>query len=255
MRKPFIILAKLVLAVLSVTGTGLLIFEGWIIWHYEYGIGLPTETTLAALSPTDHVCATGARGAFVPLADIPLLIRKAVVAYEDPDFYERPLAGSLTEFALAVASNRRPVASNISSSVTRNCLTALSPECCKGIDWHIGSLVFMGRVVRALSQDRILEIYLNDTYFGRSASGVASAAEAYFGKPLAKLDIDEVALMLARARQPNPSRSFDTTLRDFAIDRMLKGGVICEAQALEAKSRPLLLKERSTDVPNRPDDP
>ena len=113
----------------------------------------------------------------------------------------------------------------------------------------------MGRVARALSRDRILEIYLNDTYFGRSAYGVASAAEAYFGKPLAELDIDEIALMMARARQPNPSRSFDTTFRDFAIDRMLKSGVISEAQAVEAKSRPLLLKERSTDVQNRPDNP
>jgi len=125
----------------------------------------------------------------VPLADIPPLIRKAVVAYQDPDFYERPLVGPLMEFALAAASNRRPSASSISLSVTRSCLVALSPECCKGIDRHIGNLVLMGRVVRALSRDRILEIYLNDTYFGRNAYGVASAAEAYFGKPLAELDI------------------------------------------------------------------
>ena len=100
MRKPLIILAKLVLALLSVAGTGLLILEGWLIWHYEYGIGLPTETTLAALCPTDRVCAAGVRGAYVPLADIPALIRQAVVAYEDPDFYERPSVGPLTELRL-----------------------------------------------------------------------------------------------------------------------------------------------------------
>ena len=62
MRKPLIILAKLVVALLSAAGMGLLILEGWLIWHYEYGIGLPTESTLSALSPTDHVCAAGSRG-------------------------------------------------------------------------------------------------------------------------------------------------------------------------------------------------
>src|SRR5207247_31170 len=209
MRKPLSILAKLVVALLSAAGMGLLILEGWLIWHYEYGIGLPTESALAALPSTDHVCSTGARGAFVPLADIPPLIRKAVVAYEDPDFYERPAVGPLAQFALAVVSNRRPSASNISSWVTRSCLKAMSPECCRGIDWHIGNLVFMGRVERALSRDRILEIYLNDTYLGRNADGVAMAAEAYFGKRLAELDIHEIAFMIARARRPYPSQGFD----------------------------------------------
>jgi hypothetical protein len=56
MRKPLIILAKLVLAVLSVAGTGLLILEGWLIWHYEYGIGLPDKDKLAAVSKTGPAC-------------------------------------------------------------------------------------------------------------------------------------------------------------------------------------------------------
>jgi len=216
MRKALIIFGKSLLALLSLAGVALLWFTGWLIWYYEYGIGLPTESTLSALSPTDHVCATGAHGAFVPLADIPPLIRNAVVAYEDPDFYKRPSAGPLAQFALAVVSDRRPTASNISSWVTRSCLKTMSPECCKGIDWHIGSLVLMGRVERALSRDRILEIYLNDTYFGRNADGVAMAAEAYFSKRLAELEIHEIAFMLARARGPHPrsiSRRFSQRSR------------------------------------------
>ena len=252
MRKALIIFGKSLLALLSLAGVALLWFTGWLIWHYEYGIGLPTESTLSALSPTDHVCATGARGAFVPLADIPPLIRKAVVAYEDPDFYERPAVGPLAQFALAVASDRRPTASNILSWVTRNCLTALSPECCKGIDWHIGNLVFMGRVERALSRDRILEIYLNDTYFGRNADGVAMAADAYFGKRLAQLEIHEIAFMLASARGPHPSRYFDASFRDRVIDRMLKAEVISEAQATTAKAHPLPLNKTPTDSQNAP---
>jgi membrane peptidoglycan carboxypeptidase len=252
MRKALIIFGKSVLALLSLAGVALLWFTGGLIWYYEYGIGLPTESRLSALSPTDHVCVVGSRGAFVPLADIPPLVRKAVVAYEDPDFYARPSAGPLTQFARAAVSNRRPTGSNISLSVTRYCLKALSPECCKGIDWHIGNWVFMGRVERALSRDRILEIYLNDTYFGRNADGVAMAAETYFGKPLAELDIHEIAFVAVRARSPYPNQRFDASSRDRAIDHMLKAGVITEAQAVAAKDRPLPLNKKPTDGQNTP---
>jgi membrane carboxypeptidase/penicillin-binding protein len=254
MRNALIIVGKSVLAPLSVSGVALLAFAVWLVWHYEHNIGLPDESKLAALAITGPACSTGDQSVYTPLADIPPLVRRAVVAFEDPDFYERPAVGPLPQLALATVSTRKPW-SNITLTVTRNCLRALSPECCRGIDWHIGNVVFMGRVEHALPRDRILEIYLNDTYFGRSAYGVASAAEAYFGKPLAELDIHEVAFVMTRARYPYPERSFDTTFRDFAIDRMLKDGVISEAQAVAAKSRPLLLKERSTDVQNRPDNP
>jgi membrane peptidoglycan carboxypeptidase len=252
MRKALIIFGKSILALLSLAGVTMLWFTGWLIWHYEYGIGLPTESALAALPPTDHVCSAGVSSAFVPLADIPPLIRKAVVAHEDPDFYERPAAGPLTQFALAIVSNRRPTGSNISLSVTRNCLKALSPECCRGIDWHIGNWVFMGRVERALSRDRILEIYLNDAYFGRSAHGVAMAAQAYFGKPLAKLDVHEIAFIVARARWPHPSQRFDASLRDHAIDRMLNAEVISEAQAIAARAHPLPPNKNPADGQNKP---
>jgi membrane peptidoglycan carboxypeptidase len=252
MRKALVIRGKSLLAVLSLAGVALLWSTGWLIWHYEHGIGLPTESTLSALSPTDHVCSAGGRGAIVPLADIPPLIRKAVIAFEDPDFYERPAAGPLARFALAAISNRRPSSSNISSSVTRNCLTALSPECCKGIDWHIGNLVFMGRVERALSRDRILEIYLNDTYFGRNADGVAMAAETYFSKPLSELDVHEIAFVVACGRRPCLSKHFDVSFRDHAIDRMLKAGVISETQAVAAKDHPLPLNKKPTEDQNKP---
>ena len=46
MSKALIIIGKLVLALLSVAGMALLILEGWLIWHFEYGIGLPTEAKL-----------------------------------------------------------------------------------------------------------------------------------------------------------------------------------------------------------------
>jgi penicillin-binding protein 1A len=107
----------------------------------------------------------------------------------------------------------------------------------------IAAIYFMQRVTRSLSRDRILEIYLNESYLGRGAYGVAAGAEAYFGKALPELDVDEVAFIIMRARQPHPSRYFDTRARDYAIERMQTAGLIDETQAAAAKSQPLLLKE------------
>ncbi|WP_456619204.1 MULTISPECIES: transglycosylase domain-containing protein [unclassified Bradyrhizobium] len=241
MRKFLFIAAKTVLAVLLLGSTGLLALSGWLVWHYGYSIGLPTEAQLAAVSPTGPACRTDPKHATIPLADIPPLLRDAVIAYEQPDFYEAWTLNPIAEIAFAMGTGRRPRPAGVTQSVAR-CLLSLSPGNDRQID-PIASIFFMQRVTRSLSRDRILEIYLNESYLGRSAFGMAAGAEAYFGKALPDLDVDEVAFITTRARQPYPSRSFDTRSRDFAIDRMQTAGLISETQAAAAKSRPLLLKD------------
>src|SRR6266702_257007 len=197
MRKALIIIGKSVLALLSVSGVALLAFEGWLVWHYEYGLGLPSEDRLAAMSSTGPACTTDVGRTYVPLAEVPPLLRKAAIASEQLDFYEAWSLNLIVDIALATGAGRRPRAGGITQSVGR-CLLSVSPEGRQQID-PSGSLLFMQRVTRSLSRDRILEIYLNESYFGRGAYGVAAGAEVYFGKRLAELDIDEVAFITARA--------------------------------------------------------
>jgi membrane peptidoglycan carboxypeptidase len=251
MKKFFVLLGKSVLALLSIAGMLLLVLEGWLIWHVEYGIGLPDESRLAALPATGHLCSASPDSPYVALAEIPPLLRKAAVASEDPDFYERPNIGPLAQWGLAVITGRREHWSNITFSVSSNCLQALVPECCRGqpsLDQQIGRIVFMGRIGRTLMRDRILEAYLNAIYLGRGAYGVAAAAAAYFGKPLGELDIDEIAFVVARAGMPG-SRNVDKNRRDLVIDRMRGAGLIDEAQADTAKNRPLIIKDGSWRAP------
>ncbi|MCP3458878.1 transglycosylase domain-containing protein [Bradyrhizobium sp. CCGUVB23] len=241
MRRFLIIAARTVLAVLSFAAVGLLAFAGWLVWHYDYDMGLPTEAQLAAIAPTGPACRTDPKRAYIPLVDIPPLLRDAAIAYEQPDFYEAWSLNPIAEIAFAVGTGRSPRPAGITQSVAR-CLLSLSPGTDRQID-PIASIFFMQRVTRNLSRDRILEIYLNESYRGRGAYGVAAGAEAYFGKPLPDIDVDEIAFITARARQPNPSRSFDTRSRDHVIDRMQTAGLISETQAAAAKSRLLLLKD------------
>ncbi|MBR0956112.1 transglycosylase domain-containing protein [Bradyrhizobium japonicum] len=241
MHKFLVIAAKTVLALLSLAGVGLLALSGWLVWHYGYSIGLPTEAQLAVVSPTGPACRTDPKRAYIPLADIQPLLRDAVIAYEQPGFYQSWTLNPIAEIALALGTGRSPRPAGVTQSVAR-CLLSLTPGNDRQID-PIASIYFMQRVTRSLSRDRILEIYLNDSYLGRSAYGVAAGAEAYFGKALADLGIDEIAFLIVRARRPYPSRSFDTASRDYLIDRMQAAGLISEAQAAAAKSRPLFLKD------------
>jgi|AraplaMF_Col_mMF_1032025.scaffolds.fasta_scaffold08403_2 penicillin-binding protein 1A len=241
MRRFLVIAAKTTLALLSLTGIGLLATSAWLVWHYGYSFGLPTEAQLAAVSPTGPACRTDPGRATVPLVDMSPLLRNAVIAYEQPDFYEAWSLNPIVEIVLALGTGRSPKPAGITQSVAR-CLLLLSAENDRQID-PIASIYFMQRVTRSLSRNRILEIYLNESYLGRSAFGVAAGAEIYFGKALADLDIGEIAFLMTRARWPFRTRTFDTRARDYGIDRMQTAGLISDTQAAAAKNRPLLLRE------------
>jgi penicillin-binding protein 1A len=253
MSKALIVIGKLVLALLSVAGIALLILEGWLIWHFEYGIGLPTEAKLAKISAAEPICSTGGQRAYIPLSDIPSLVAQAVIAAEEPDFYGRPSINPFAELIYAAFLNQRPRASNLSRSVA-HCMTSLTPDCCRGqsLERTFGQLFLIGRVAKVFSRERILEIYLNESYFGCSAYGVGAAANAYFGKPLGLLSIDEVAFIAALPKAPGQiGRRKDIAVerRNRIVEQMFQSGFINEADAASAKELPLSFREAPSDGP------
>lgn len=253
MRKVLVIVAKSALALLSVAGVGLLVFAGWLVWHYGYAIGLPNDVRIAAVSSaTERVCSVDGRRNYLPLAEIPPLLREAVIAYEEPDFYGRSFLGELKELALAGLIDRTPRRSNITTSVT-HCLMRLSPECCRAIDWHVGNVVLMNRIERTLSRDAILEIFLNETYLGRSSFGVAAAAMSYFGRPLDLLSIDEIAFIAALPRAPqllSQRKDIAVERRNFVIEQLRRSGAITEAQTISARERALEFSDEASSDQN-----
>lgn len=249
MRRLFVVAAKSAVALLGLVTVGLMAFASYLAWHYAYGIGLPDRNRLAAVSATRPVCSTDPQRTYVALADIPPLLRKAVILSENPDYYERPSLNLFAELGLAIAHDREPRPSNIAGSVTR-CLMSLAEGCCHGqsLDRAIGEIVLQNRVVRALSRDRILEIFLNESYFGRGSYGVGSAAMSYFGRPLDTLTIDEIALVAALPRAPSfwhgRGRDVMVERRNTLIDKMLRAGIINNVEAASARERPLEFRER-----------
>jgi len=261
MRRFLLIAAKSFLALLSLVGVGLLASAAYFVWYTEYGLGVPTEEQIAAVAATGPACTTDWRGTYVPLAKIPALLQKTTILVGQPDFYER-LPNPLIEFGRFATLNLIdlhhvqpiwPRPSNITGSVTSCLMSSLAPNLRgPGLDWHLGNIVMTNRVARTLSRDRTLEIYLNETYFGRDSYGVANASMAYFGESLDRLSIDEIALLVVLPKMPsvldrNEERAKER--RNYIIERMLQAGLISEADAATARDHPLVFREKGATKP------
>ncbi|MDN3273024.1 transglycosylase domain-containing protein [Frankia sp. RB7] len=241
----------MLLALVSLGGVGLLAVALYVVWHLEYEVGVPDVARIAATSGTGPVCRVDKQDPYTPLAEIPLLLQKAIIASEETEFYERPSLNPYFESALAAIFSREPRSSGITWGVTR-CLIAESTNCCRGLDWHLGNAYLVNHVARAFSRDRLLEIYLNEMYLGRGSYGVAAAAMAYFGKPMRILTIDEIALLAALHRTPQIAMRRKDLAKDWrnrVIDRMLQAALISEAEADGARQRPIEFRDAPAAIP------
>ncbi|MSO88561.1 MAG: penicillin-binding protein 1A [Rhodospirillaceae bacterium] len=232
---------------------------------YYFGRGLPDYQQLATYQPPTmtrvhagdgRVLAEYAseRRLFVPVGEMPKLVVNAFLAAEDKNFYSHPgvdFMGFLRAVVTNVTSfgqNRRPVGgSTITQQVAKNFL--LTNEV--SIERKIREAILAFRIERAISKDRILELYMNEIYLGQGSYGVAAAALNYFAKPLDQLTLAEAAYLAALPKAPNnyhPVRHAEAARgrRDWVIGRMLDDGIIGDDAAALATSLPIIVQTRDT---------
>ncbi|MDG1634656.1 transglycosylase domain-containing protein, partial [Bacillus cereus] len=146
-----------------------------------------------------------------------------------------------------IGSGRRPVgASTITQQVAKNFLLSSKQT----YDRKIKEAILAMRIEQAYSKDRILELYLNEIFFGLGSYGIASAALTYFDKSVGELTIAESAYLAALPKGPNnyhpfrqPERAIER--RNWVIDRMAENGYITTAEAEDAKKQPLGVTPRT----------
>ncbi len=198
---------------------------------------------------------------FVPIEAIPDMAKNAFISAEDKNFYSHQ-GVDYTAIARAAISNiknmgtgRRPVgASTITQQVAKNFL--LTNEV--SFRRKIREAILAFRMERAMSKDRLLELYLNEIYLGEGSYGVAAAALNYFNKSLEELQIPEVAFLAALPKAPNnyhPVRHHDAAMsrRNWVIERMTEDRYITKGQSELAKAAPLrIIRRNNTNVINAP---
>jgi penicillin-binding protein 1A len=181
----------------------------------------------------------------VGIDEVPERLRQAFIAIEDARFYEhggvdyKGVARAV--WLLATTDDKRvPGGSTITQQVARQFF--LSSE--YSYQRKLAEMLLAMKMEQALSKDEILALYLNKSFFGNRAYGVAAAAEYYYGKKLDELSLDEMASLAGIPKFPssgnpisNPDRA--RIRRDYILDRMAELGFVGAAEAAAAKAVPM----------------
>ena len=143
---------------------------------------------------------------FIPFNSIPKRVIQSFLAAEDKNFFKHPgvdakgvLRAVYNNFFNIISSKRLEGASTITQQVAKNFL--LTNEI--SLDRKIKEAILAFRIERALSKERILELYLNQIYLGEGSYGIASASLKYFDKPINDLSYTEAALLAALPKAPS----------------------------------------------------
>ncbi|ORX04160.1 transglycosylase domain-containing protein [Mycolicibacillus trivialis] len=142
----------------------------------------------------------------IDIHQVPEHVRNAVLAAEDRNFYSNP-GFSISAFGRAIKNNvfggYTQGASTITQQYVKNALVGSQRTGMGGLVRKAKELVIAAKMSGQWSKDEVLEAYLNIIYFGRSAYGIAAAANAYFGKPVEQLNVAEGALLAALIQRPS----------------------------------------------------
>ena len=212
---------------------GILIFS--ILWKYSNDI--PDYKFLKSYKPPVSSKVYSRNGelvadfskekrVFVPYNAIPKNVINSFLSAEDKNFFSHPgvdakgvLRAVINNISNIMTSKRLEGASTITQQVAKNFL--LTNEV--SLNRKIKEAILAFRIERALSKERILELYLNQIYLGSGAYGVAAASLEYFDKSIRELNYSEAALLAALPKAPSKYNPYkDKDLAKFRRNLVLK---------------------------------
>jgi penicillin-binding protein 1A len=189
---------------------------------------------------------------FVPYEAIPKNVIDSFLSAEDKNFFSHPgvdakgvVRAIINNIQNVIKSQRLEGASTITQQVAKNFL--LTNEV--SLNRKIKEAILALRIERALSKERILELYLNQIYLGSGAYGVAAASLEYFDKSIKELNYNEAALLAALPKAPskyNPYRNKDLAKfrRDLVLKNLFENNFIDKSKYLKLREQQINLKKK-----------
>ena len=185
----------------------------------------------------------------IDINKVPKNLQNAFIAAEDNRFYDhigvdpigilRAIVTNLTNRGIAQGG------STITQQLAKNAFLSQDQTLKRKIQEAILAL----ELERKYSKKEILEMYMNQIYFGRGAYGIQTAAHTYFGKDVGDLTLAECAMIAGLPKSPNyysSSVNEATARKNVVVGQMEKYGYITPSQAEEAKKSSLDIKQKST---------
>lgn len=193
----------------------------------------------------------------VPLAEISPALLDATIAIEDRSFREhfgfdwKRLA--MAAYVDVVNMDMRQGASTITQQLARNLYLSLD----KTWERKIKEALLAIQLELNYSKDEILEMYVNQIYYGHSAYGVQAAAQTYFGKDAKDLTVAESAMLAGIPKGPTYYSPFVDLERAKArqkliLDAMERDNLLTSKEAEQAYAEPIKLKQRANDKVTEP---
>src|SRR6185295_124917 len=197
------------------------------------------------------------RRVVVSYDDINPILRQAIIATEDAEF-ERHIGVNVWRIFVAafidiVERRRDQGASTLTQQVARN-LDQFGLTKQKLFERKIREIVLAIQIEKRYSKKEIFTIYCNQMYMGHGAYGIEAASRLYFNKPNKQLTLEEAALIAGIFQTPERQSPFvdmkrATQRRNVVLQRMADERYITQAQANEAKSRPIVTRGQPTQPP------
>ncbi len=184
------------------------------------------------------------RRILVSRADIPAVVRNAIVATEDKNFYQHGGIDVRRTVSALVANLQQGGYAQGGSTLTQQLARAifLSPR--KTISRKVNEALVAFEIERRYSKDQILTMYANEIYLGHGNYGVEAACRYYFGKSVKDVTLAEAALLAGIVQRPEDQSPFRNpelarARRSTALRRMRAAGFITEAERVAAEAEPL----------------
>ena len=190
----------------------------------------------------------------VKIEQVPKNLQNAFVAVEDNRFYEHkgvdPKGLMRAFYANLMEQDIAEGGSTITQQLAKNAY--LTQE--RTFKRKIQEIFLALQIEKQYTKQEILEMYMNQIYFGQGAYGVQAAAKVYFDKNVEELNLSECALLAGIPKSPNYYSPFNNTKaalerRDLVLDQMVKYHYISSSEAREAKQFELVFAQ-----PNRPEE-
>ena len=216
----------------------------------------PNEITKIYDNNYDLLYHVGARDRFyIEYEEIPPEMIQAIISAEDKTFFQHQgydVGGIINAFIVNLKNiysknnNNYVGASTITQQLVKNIL--LNND--QTITRKVKELILSIRIENNYSKEFILELYLNEIYFGRRSYGIASAANNYFNKSIFDLDIHEFAYLAALPKGPNnydPSKNYQKAFdrRNYVLKQMFLNSFLNETELELFSSKEIILSKKN----------
>ncbi len=190
---------------------------------------------------------------YVPLDEIPVLVQKTFLAVEDRRFYQHSGIDMQRLFVTIwrdlIHWSRAQGASTITQQISTDLFLNKKEQT---FPRKIREALLAFKIERTYSKDEILEMYLNQIYFGEGTYGIEAASRKFFGKSVRDIGLNQMALLAGLPKNPggyNPFAYPERAARrvSLVLGAMEEFGVITEAQRDSLRDRSLDLVKKVSD--------